>query len=314
MSSSSSSVDKGECGLCGWGQTSKLCISCAQKIEQANADISNGLDSHNSSGIDTVLDSLGRIDLSNDDIEKMRISKNKLFADPPPKEDCPICMLPMPHASSGCGVTMVYMPCCGKMLCHGCLSAAAKEIENGNMKEWCAFCRLPLPNTNKELMKRIKKRLKLNDALAFLDLGMQYRDGYMGLPQNMNKALELWNRSAELGSCNAHACLATAYYHGESVEEDKEKGIQHWMLAAIGGHEHARHNLGIMEGNKGNISQAMKHFMIAARCGYDDSLKKIGEGYKAGYFTKEEYAATLRAYQVSIDEMKSDERAKSAQR
>jgi len=46
--------------------------------------------------------------------------------------------------------------------------------------------------------------------------------------------------------------------------------------------------------------------MIAARCGFEPSLKMIGEGYKAG---QDEYACTLRAYQyqVSVDEMMKSE-------
>jgi len=43
--------------------------------------------------------------------------------------------------------------------------------------------------------------------------------------------------------------------------------------------------------------------MIAARCGFEPSLKMIGEGYKAG---QDEYACTLRA-QVSVDEMMKSE-------
>ena len=78
--SNSSSDDKEECGLCGWGQTSKMCTSCAQKVEQANTD---SLDSYNTSGsvvssVDAVTDSLGCVDLSNDnDDDKSCIIGNK---------------------------------------------------------------------------------------------------------------------------------------------------------------------------------------------------------------------------------------------
>ena len=59
------------------------------------------------------------------------------------------------------------------------------------------------------------------------------------------------------------------------------------------------------------MCRAMKHFMIAARSGYDESLKKVGEGYKAGHVTKDDYTKSLRAYQCSIDEMKSEGRTKA---
>jgi len=48
-----------------------------------------------------------------------------LFQDPPPKEDCPLCFLPMPRASGiGIGgVGAVFQSCCGKTVCSGCMSA-----------------------------------------------------------------------------------------------------------------------------------------------------------------------------------------------
>ena len=55
----------------------------------------------------------------------------------------------------------------------------------------------------------------------------------------------------------------------------------------------------------------MKHFMIAANSGCDKSLKSVGEGYKEGLVTKDEYTMTLRAYKDSMDEMKSDQRTKA---
>lgn len=59
------------------------------------------------------------------------------------------------------------------------------------------------------------------------------------------------------------------------------------------------------------MNQAMKHFMIAAKAGCDDSLKMVGLGYKRGHVTKDEYASILRAHKNSRDEMKSQQRTKA---
>lgn len=61
----------------------------------------------------------------------------------------------------------------------------------------------------------------------------------------------------------------------------------------------------------GRMNLAMKHFMMAARSGADNSLKQIGLGYKAGHVTKDDYASTLRAHKASQDEMKSEQRARA---
>ena len=62
------------------------------------------------------------------------------------------------------------------------------------------------------------------------------------------------------------------------------------------------------EGQAGDHNRAYKHYMIAASAGSKPSLDDIKEGYIAGYVTKDEYANTLRAYQKSVDEMKSEAR------
>ena len=105
----------------------------------------------------------------------------------------------------------------------------------------------------------------------------------------------------------AHYRLGFSYFHGEGGERDVKKAMYHMKLAAIGGHEGARYSLGILE--KGDINLSMKHYMIAARSGYDTALKAVGEGYKAGHVTKDQYAKTLRTYQHSCDEMKSEQRS-----
>lgn len=240
----------------------------------------------------------------------VELHDEKLFQAPPTKEDCPICMLPMPLSNNKLchGVTTKYMPCCGKTLCSGCAIAEGFEMEEGNIKPWCSLCRVPLPESDEEIIKRYKKRMELNDAEAFNWMGLAYFDGTLGLEKDINKAFSLWDQAAELGSILAYFNFATEYHQGETVEKDMDKALHYYILAAIGGHEISRHFLGLLEKRNRNKIRAMKHFMIAARAGYDYSLKEIGEGYKAGYVTKDDYATTLRAYQKSADEMKSKNR------
>ena len=111
------------------------------------------------------------------------------------------------------------------------------------------------------------------------------------------------NRAADLGYPDAHHTIANAYFDGRlGVEKDIEKAWYHYRLAAIGGHEASRHNLGVLEYSIGNMSRATKHFMIAARSGNDGSLKEVGTLYKEGYATKDDYANVLRA--ISTLEMR----------
>lgn len=74
----------------------------------------------------------------------------------------------------------------------------------------------------------------------------------------------------------------------------------------------ARHNLGNMEENAGNMNRATKQFMIAARAGLDDSLSRIRQCFVNGHATKDDFEQALRAHKESNDETKSDQRDKAA--
>jgi len=307
-------MDLSKCAACGkGGDNLKVCTSCEQ-VKYCNAKCRN---THRSKHKKECKKLAAERKLQNKiwDMNKMVISDDKLFSDPPPKEDCPICMLPIPFAIGLCQVSTTYQPCCGKTLCNGCVMEAEEEIEKGNLKDCCAFCRLPSPLSDKEeMLKRVKKRIAVDDVEAIDWLGAQYYHGIGGFPQDYNMAIKLWNKAADLGSVKTprtHHSLANLYHCGRGVEKDDDKAIHYYKIAAIGGHEIARYNLGVLEYESGNYELAMKHYIIAARCGFEDSLKAVGDGYKAGHVTKNEYASILRAYRDSQDEMKSERRDRS---
>lgn len=245
------------------------------------------------------------------------VDDDELFKEPPPKEDCPICFLPMPYSIGISGVDISYQPCCGKMMCVGCMVATGEEMKKGSMKVCCPFCRIPLQlESDDEYINQIKNRMKVGDGNAFYKLGLEYLEGTMlgisySKKHEMEEVFDLWKQGAEHGSVRAHYQVSNAYMFGKGVEKDREKAIYHAQLAAIGGHEISRHNLGVAEGKLGNYHRAYKHCIIAAKSGMDESLKKVGDGYKAGYVTKDEYATTLRAYQQTRDAMKSEQRARA---
>ena len=231
----------------------------------------------------------------------------KLFKQPPPHEDCPICYLRLPIE----GDQSTYMSCCGKILCGGCVRAHVVSAADTE-KHKCIFCRTEGIDSDEVLIERLKKRAEANDAQAMNNLGDYYLLGTMGLRQDHEKALELYHKSAKLGNYIAHFNLSLCYQDGDIVEKDTKKTTYHRQLAAMAGNVHARYNLGCAEGNAGNMDRACKHWMILANEGCDSSMKLVQEGYKSGFVTKGDYAKTIRAYGNSIDEMKSDDRDRYA--
>ena len=216
-------------------------------------------------------------------------------------EECPICMLILPFKEGD----ICYMACCGKCICMGCRI----YMESASPSHRCPFCNANVGN-DAELEYKLKERIeKHNDPVAMNSLAANYMEGEGGYPVDPTKAVELYRRASELGGVHAHRNLARACLMGRGIEMDKKKAIHHYQVASIMGDVHSRYNLGALEGQSGNNERAMKHFMIAAKCGHDLSLERVKEGYYSmGLSTKDDFENTLRCHKVYHDEAKSEKR------
>ena len=175
-------------------------------------------------------------------------SDELLFKVPSPsKEDCPICLLPMPIDELKC----IYAPCCGKFICHGCqyqtIMVAATSKKSSSLITKCAFCREPTIVSDKEFIAMCKKRMAAGDGNAFCFLGMNYHDGLLGLQQSNGKAAELWLKGAAHGSVPAQCQVAIAYHQGLGVDQNGKKAIHFYQLAAMGGDVTSRFVVGDFE-------------------------------------------------------------------
>ena len=69
------------------------------------------------------------------------------------------------------------MACCGKRICSGCIFAPVYDHEGNLLAETCPFCRMPTPETDEEIMDRMKKRIEVGDAqLIYLLAGLKFKD------------------------------------------------------------------------------------------------------------------------------------------
>jgi TPR repeat protein len=154
-----------------------------------------------------------------------------------------------------------------------------------------------------ENKKRRIRRIKANDpdAISYTGTKLYHEGDYVTAFDHLTKA-------AELGDAESYYQLGCMYMTGEGVEKDEENAVYHYEKAAIGGHPDARHNLACYEGRNGNIERAVKHFIIAANLGDEESMKALWLHYSAGDITKEDLEATLRTHQAAVDAMKSQQR------
>jgi len=142
---------------------------------------------------------------------KLRVSELRdkvLFKDPPAKEDCPICFLPMPIRLICCVSlppatissvpiydfsianenenvvnqdkhknTEEYYPCCGKSICKGCVHSF---ILSGN-NDKCPFCNSDRNKADEDKVADMMKRVEANDAVSICLLASHYYRGVGGL-------------------------------------------------------------------------------------------------------------------------------------
>ena len=213
-------------------------------------------------------------------------------------DDCPICQLPLSLDVEG----TTFRTCCMKLVCNGCVLAAHKR----GMRD-CPFCRTPTSHKSQTLAM-IRNRADAGDPVAIWHLGNKYRFGQHGLVKDVTKAVELYERAAELGVKGAHYNVGCLYGEGTQVEKDTAKAFRHYEAAAMCGHVFARFNIGCMEHRARNHDLALQHWMISAMLGHEQSLSNVKHLFMNGVATKADYAESLRGYQNAIEEMSSTDR------
>mmetsp|Transcript_18123 Transcript_18123/g.28441 ORF Transcript_18123/g.28441 Transcript_18123/m.28441 type:complete len:302 (+) Transcript_18123:183-1088(+) len=220
--------------------------------------------------------------------------------------DCPICLLPQPLD----GNKSTTMMCCFTLLCRGCALANERREIRESLKHKCPFCRHSIPKSQADIDRCLKKRVESNCPAALRWVGDECSS-----KGDFDSALKYYTKAAGLKDAQAHYELSQMYFEGLCVEKNVKMEKYHLEEAAIGGHFDARYNLGVSEGDAGNIERAKKHHIIAASQGVDEAVDVLKKGYFVGQVSKDDYAAALRAHQAAVDATKSPQReaAESAQ-
>lgn len=182
----------------------------------------------------TTLELEARLDnlLATAQAETARID---LFAPIPEREECPICLLPLPIDKT----ETVFMTCCGKHICSGCIHKSFKRdgekgVQQNEIK--CAFCRQLTPMNE---VKANKKLMKKNNPRAFMQMAAHYKRGD-GVFQSDTKALEMITRAAELGSAQAFTKIGYYYLEGFAVRQDSSKALEYYEIGAKKGSVYAQ--------------------------------------------------------------------------
>jgi len=248
--------------------------------------------------------------------ECKRIKKElEMWKPPPPTEECPVCLVPLPLQNS----KATYWPCCGQTVCNACKAETDRALNITNIERYakklppmessCAFCRVSNHKRDSELIKRMEGRVAKGDLKAMVSLAGMYRDGEHGLARDETKTLELYHRAAALDCPNALLWLGTCFLEGElGLIQDLEKATSYFEDSAKKGNVISRLNLGDLKQLEEHHELAMKHFKLAAAAGHEDAVKQLWKYFSLKKLSKAELEEILRAHKEACDEMNSEER------
>jgi len=233
----------------------------------------------------------------------------------PPTEECPVSMVPLPLENA----QSIYWSCCGKMICTACDEEHKRSLNVTNRKRHkkklppleftCAFCRSPVPDNDAEMISSYEERSGKGDIRAIVNLAGVYVKGDRGLRKNNEKAFELLNRAADLGSVDAIAILGNILSFGHfDVTIDRSIGKEYLEDAVAKGHLLSRHRLAILLAQEDNYDLAIKHWHLGAAAGCDDSVKNLWKCFYKRMLSKQDLEKVLRAHKAACDEMNSEER------
>jgi len=124
------------------------------------------------------------------------------------------------------------------------------------------------------------------DPEARCDLAYMLENGY-GVQEDKEKAVEYYRIAAEQGYPRAQVNLGYMYSNAYGVECDKAQAVKYYQMAADQGYTNAYTNLGYMYSNGYGIPQdkkiAVKYYKKAAKRGYARGLCNLGYMYDYGY-------------------------------
>ncbi len=129
-------------------------------------------------------------------------------------------------------------------------------------------------------------------ALELVTLGIRYEKGD-GLPPDIDKANQLYQKACELGCGEGYNRLGESYLHGKGVQEDIYKANALFRKAGdLGcgeGYNSLARNYFFGEGVPKNLSQAVELFQKAGDLGFGEGYTNLGLAFNSGTGVPQDY-------------------------
>ncbi|MGN1150831.1 MAG: tetratricopeptide repeat protein [Lachnospiraceae bacterium] len=153
-------------------------------------------------------------------------------------------------------------------------------------------------------MEWYEKAADLGNLYAMRRIGNMYYNGN-GVEQDYAKAMEWYEKVADLGDTNAMADIGNMYYNGNGVEQDYARAMEWYEKAADLGNSTATMNVAYMyqegQGAEQDYAKAMEWYEKAAELGQPIAMNNIGYLYYSGQGVEQDYAKALEWYEKAAE-------------
>ena len=162
--------------------------------------------------------------------------------------------------------------------------------------------------------------------MALMVLAGLYREG-RGVPKDSTVGFKCYVKASEMGNAHAMHNVAISYMNGIGVSVDEEKEKTYFEMAARQGHVEAL--VYLAKAHHENFEVGIGYLRLAAEHGDEDAMESLKKMYRSitdgasnhnetcdcsfcnfhkNLLTKDDLAATIRAFHSAQEELRSDER------
>ena len=137
------------------------------------------------------------------------------------------------------------------------------------------------------------------------DLGWAYQNG-LGVPKDLGKAIELYQKTADKGNAYAQNNLGLLYQNGEGVPKDLGKAVELYQKSADQGNAFGQSNLGFLyqngEGVPKDLGKAIELYQKSANQGNAFGQSNLGWLYQNGEGVPKDLGKAIELYQKSANQ------------
>jgi TPR repeat protein len=167
------------------------------------------------------------------------------------------------------------------------------------------FYGVGLPKDLSKAAELFQKAADQGDAEAQSDLARCYQRG-SGIDKDLGKAVTLYQKAADRGYAEAQSYLATLYFNGAGVPKDRNKAVELLQKAADQGDSFGQWYLGALYENGTSVNKdpkkAAELYQEAADQGYAQALISLARGYENGTGVGKDLSKAAELYRKAADQ------------